>query len=247
MEYLFVFKICYIMTAIIVNKKERDMKRIFNVFFVIGLMQFFLLCAVSSGFRPPAEPSEGGVLLVGNILFEVNNWNNISEVDRKDIQVGIIGLYEENGKTKEWSVWVPTDTSGYFWYANAPDGKYEVKALKLYIQGDRYAGFEKTFRSLRDNFRSNATPDAIMLSGVEPGLITISSSNRIVSLNFNYFTIHPNGEIIPKSALKIANLQLVTGEEVNTPLIYDYFIDNPLFKDSGWLPLLKAESSKWIH
>jgi len=223
------------------------MKRIYTVFFVIGLMQFFLLCAVSSGFKPPAEPSEGKVLIVGNILFEVNNWSNIQEVDRKDIRVGIIGVYEENGKAKEWSAWVSTDTSGYFWYANAPDGRYEVKALKLYIQGDRYGGFEKSFRSAKDNFRSNSSPDAIILSGVEPGLILNGSSNKIVSLNFNYFTIHPNGEIIPKSALKIANLVLVTGEEVNTPLIYDYFIDNPLFKDSGWLPFLKAESSKWIH
>jgi len=224
------------------------MKRAVSITGVCFLLYLIVTCAGGvSVIKPPAEPIEGRVLIIGNVLFEVNNYNNIREVDRQDIDVGVIGIYEENGKKKEWGKWAKTDSLGYFFIANAPEGKFELKAVRLFLKQGGYTGFSRPYRSAIDNFTGVSSPDGILLSGVEPGLITTAPLNRIVNLRINYITVLPNGELRPRMTDKVENLEMITGEIINTPLIFDYFLECPAFQNSGWLPFLKAESNKYIH
>ncbi len=97
------------------------------ILFVYVLMN--ISCAgVMMELEAPDEPTDDGILIIGNVIVEninqglgFKNWDypaNVVIIGRSDD--GVMNHYT-----------VTTDSKGYFAHANAPPGKYAIKAVIL--------------------------------------------------------------------------------------------------------------------
>lgn len=97
------------------------------ILFVYVLMN--ISCAgIMMELEAPDEPTDDGILIIGNVIVEnvdqgldFGNWNfpaNVVIIGRSDD--GVMNHYA-----------VTTDSKGYFAHANAPPGKYAIKAVIL--------------------------------------------------------------------------------------------------------------------
>lgn len=173
------------------------------------------------------EPVEGKNLIIGSIIFENNGYNNRTEVYFENLEVAIMGYYEENGKEKTFGKWIYTDENGYFSIPNVPDGKYAVKAIRVNMSGQAYMTFANEFRTMIDNYK--LSPENIAFSGT---YFDTRPTERIVNLKHNYFTIFPNSEIRYGSYDMIAEFTASNGQKISRPLIFKYFIEK--HPESGW-------------
>lgn len=192
------------------------------------------------------EPEERNVLLVGNIIFILDSYQGRQEVYKDGIEVAVAGRYGNNDES--FMKWTMTDSAGYFFFPNAPaNGKFEVKGLRFYVRGGGAIALTKNFRDVRDQYRSVGW-DGIIFSGVNFNKVPeFLSDNRIVNLKHNYFIIRPSGDIEHKTFDQIVDYKADVAFEVNinTPLIYDYFIENEKFENSAWVPFLKKVSPNY--
>lgn len=216
-----------------------------RIYFLIFTSISLFMCA--SGINVVlTEPEENNVLLVGNIIFIVDGYQGRQEIYKDGIEVAIAGRYGNN--EEPFMKWTMTDSAGYFFFPNAPaDGKYELKGLRFYVRGGGAIALTKNFRDIRDQYRSVGW-DGIMFSGVNfnktPEFL---SGNRIVNLKHNLFIIRPSGDIEHRTIDQIIDYKADVSFEVNinTSLIYDYFIENEKFENSAWVPFLKKVSPKY--
>ena len=208
----------------------------------VSALAISLLMCTAGGRVVLTDPVDDNVLIIGNIIFENDNWQDRKDIFKDRIEVALIGSVIKNGKEETVGFWTETDENGFFFYPNAPNGKYELKAIRFYMPGGLYFGLIKEFRATSENYQRIGNPQNIMFTG---SMFNKEAVNKIVNLKFNYFSIFPNGEIQHGYYDQIKDLTMSTGEVLNTPLIYEYFLNKPEFANSGWLPLLDAELQKY--
>lgn len=202
---------------------------------LIGL--FLISCA--GGLSGLKDPEPGKNLLIGSIVFENKGYQNRNELFIEGIDVAIIGYYEENGKEKLFGKWLITDSKGYFYIPNVPDGKYALKAIRVNMSGRAFLTIAKEYKTGVDNFQIQGSEN-VPFSGTH---FNLRPSNRIISLKNNYFTIHTNSEIHQGAYDKIDAFTAANGENVSMPFIYKYFMEK--WPESGWHEYLKKELSKF--
>ena len=174
------------------------------------------------------EPSEGKNLIIGSVIFENNGYQNRNDVYFSNLEVAIIGIYNEDGNEKVYGKLVFTDKNGYFFIPNVPDGRYAVKGIRVNLAGQAYLTITNEFRTAVDNYQIQPTEN-IVYSGT---LFDNRPNNRVINLKHNYFTIHPNSEIRYGAYDKIEEFKASNGELLSRPLIYESFIKK--YPESGW-------------
>ncbi|KPK94557.1 hypothetical protein AMJ80_05435 [bacterium SM23_31] len=228
----------------ILDKLEFEMNAKVRIISLLLVSLSLLMCA--SGIQVVlTEPEENKALLVGNITMIFDNFQGKQEVYKDDIELAVIGIYGENEPYFEWT---KTDSAGFFFIPNAPaNGKYELKGLRFFIKGGGAMSLSKNFRDQRDQYQSVGW-DNITFSGFQfqktPERL---SDNRIVNLKYNLFIVRPSGDIEHNTTDQIYGYTVPITFELTlyNPLIYDYFIEDERFKDSGWLPFLKKVSPNY--
>ncbi len=198
---------------------------------------FIFSCA--GGMSGLKEPEPGKNLLIGSLLFENNGYQNIHEIYVENLEVAIIGYYQENGQEKLFGRWLFTDKNGYFYIPNLPDGKYALKAIRINMSGRSYLTISKDFNSGVDNYQIRGSEN-VAFSGTH---FDTRQSNRIISLKNNYFTIHPNREIHQGSYDQIQAFTASNGEMLARPFVYKYFMEK--WPESGWYDYLQKELSNF--
>jgi len=190
------------------------------------LLIIFFSCA---GTLPSLkEPEEGKNLIIGSIIFENRGYQNRNDVYFDNIDVAIIGHYEENGKEKIFGKWTRTNKSGYFFIPNVPDGKYALKAIRVNMSGQAFLTIANEFRTMVDNYKTWPSEN-IAFSGE---YFDNQPKENIVNLKHNYFTFFQNQEIRYGSYDKIDEFQASNGEKISRPMIFQYFIEQ--YPESGW-------------
>jgi len=174
------------------------------------------------------EPVEGKNLIIGSIIFENNGYKNRNDVYVGNLEVAIIGIYNQNGDEKVYGKLVFTDENGYFFIPNVPDGKYAVKGIRVNLSGQAYLTIANEFRTAVDNYQIQPTEN-IVYSG---SFFDNHANNRIINLKHNYFTIHANSEIRHGAYDRIDDFKASNGEILSRPLIYESFISK--YPESGW-------------
>lgn len=182
-----------------------------------------------------APPEEGKNFLMGSMLVE-----NIGSNDRythfvKDIEVAILGFYDEGGKEKVFAKWVVTDTAGYFFIPNVPDGNYVIKGFRVDIE-TAFITIANDFRSGVSNYRRSSQNIAFAASGDH---FENLSKNRVVNLKHNRFTLHEGGEVRHGRHDVVTNHKTVDGAIIERPFIHEYFLEK--YPDSGWDQILRDD------
>ena len=191
------------------------------------------------------EPEENKVLLVGSIFFILDGFRGAQEIYKDGIEIAIAGLY--GPKDDPFFEWVKTDTAGFFFLPNAPaNGRYEIKGLRFYIKGGGAIVLVKDFRNIIDQYQSTSW-DNIRFSGILFSKTPEVPDRRIVNLKHNLFIIRPSGDIEHRTTDIISGYKVPLSFDLNleTPLIFDYFIENEEFENSAWLPFLKECSPNY--
>jgi hypothetical protein len=214
---------------------EKKMKSKLLYLLLVGL--FVFSCA--GGMSGLKEPEPGKNLLIGAILFENKGYQNRNELYVENLEVAIIGYYEENGKEKLFGKWLFTDKDGYFYIPNVPDGKYALKAIRVNMEGRAYLTIAKDYKSGVDNFQIQGSEN-VPFSGTH---FNTTQSNRIINLKNNYFTIHTNREIHQGAYDRIEAFTAANGEMVARPFVYKHFMEK--WPESGWYEHLQKELSKF--
>jgi len=196
-----------------------------KMLFIFLSALFILNCAGTTSMMK--EPIEGKNLIIGSIIFENNGKNNRNEVFFDNLEVAIMGYYEENAKEKVFGKWIYTDENGYFFIPNVPAGRYAVKAIRVNMSGQSFITVANEFRTMVDNYK--LSPENIAFSGT---YFDTRPTERIVNLKHNYFTIFPNSEIRYGSYDMIAEFTASNGEKISRPLIFKYFIEK--YPETGW-------------
>ncbi|MFZ5516660.1 MAG: hypothetical protein ACOY90_08475 [Candidatus Zhuqueibacterota bacterium] len=199
---------------------------------LMPLVLFMLNCA--GGIPSMEEPMQGKNLIIGSIIFENKGYENRNDVYFENLDVAIIGIYEENGKEKIFGKWTTTDKNGYFFLPNVPDGKYALKAFRINMSGQAYLTVANEFRSNVDNYKVWPTEN-IAFSGT---FFETRPVNHVINLKHNYFTFYLNQEIRHGAYDKIDQFKAANGEVLSRPMIFQYVIDT--YPQSGWNPTLKA-------
>lgn len=205
------------------------MNKNYIVFLLIIL--FGLNCAGTT--TNMKEPMEGKNLVIGSIIFENNGYQNRNEIYFENIEVAIMGIYEENGKEKVFGKWTTTDNNGYFFVPNVPNGKYALKAIRVNLAGQAFLTIVNEFRSMIDNYKLWPSEN-VAFSGT---YFDTRPVERIVNLKHNYFTFFQNQEIRYGSYDMIKEFQASNGEIISRPLIFRHFIET--YPASGWTEYLK--------
>lgn len=189
----------------------------------------------AGGLASLQEPVEGRNLLIGSVVFENSGYQNRNDVYFANIEVAIIGYYQEKGKEKLFGKWVVADDNGYFFVPNIPDGKYALKGLRINMPGVAFLTIANEFRSTVSNYEIQPT-ETVAFSGT---FFDIRPENRIVNLKHNYFTLFSNREVRHGAYDMIAAFTASNGQVVERPPIFQYFVDK--FPQTGWRPFLEAE------
>jgi len=199
---------------------------------LMPLVLFILSCA--GGIPSMEAPLPGKNLIIGSIIFENKGYENRNDVYFENLDVAIIGIYEENGKEKVFGKWTTTDKNGYFFLPNVPDGKYALKAFRINMSGQAYVTVTNEFRSNVDNYKVWPTEN-IAFSGT---FFDAGPVNHVINLKHNYFTFYLNQEIRHGAYDRIDEFKAANGEVLSRPMIFQYFMDT--YPQSGWNPTLKA-------
>ena len=182
-----------------------------------------------------APPEEGKNLLMDSILFENIGYSDRYQFFTEDIEVAILGFYEEDGKQKVFGKWVVTDSLGYFFIPNVPDGNYAIKGFRVDIETG-YLTIANDFRSGVSNYVRTGQNIAFAASGDH---FENLSKNHIVNLKHNRFTIHVTGEIRHGRHDVVTNFKTSSGEAIERPFIHEYFLEK--YPDSGWEAIVRDD------
>ena len=197
-----------------------------------------ILMSCGSTMKGLSEPAESGNLLIGCLLFENVGFQTIFELVTEGIEVGIIGKYMEDGKEKTFGKWLETDEEGYFFLSNVPDGRYAIKAIRVYIAGQQRFTISNDWIRPISNFKIQSSELVVF----EGNAFKLKQKNRIINLKYNYFSIYTNGEIQAGRFDVVEDLKLSTGDMLNRPFIFDYFIEK--YPQSAWVPFLQKEKAE---
>jgi len=199
-----------------------------------GLLFLALVIFSCAGTVPTMkEPIEGRNLIIGSVIFENKGFQNRNDVYTNNIEVAVIGIYQENGKEKVFGKWTFTDKDGYFFIPNVPDGKYAVKAIRVNLAGQAFLTIANEFRTMVDNYKVWPTEN-VAFSGT---FFDTRPVERIVNLKHNYFTFFVNREIRYGAYDMIKEFQASNGQIISRPLIFEHFIN--AYPQSGWTEYLK--------
>ena len=217
--------------------------------FSLLLVSLFLLMCASSINIVLTEPEENKVLFIGRIILVLDNYDGREGIYKDGIEVAIGGRYGNNAPFFEWTI---TDSSGYFFFPNAPaDGRYEVKGIRFYMKSGTSIAITRNFLDLDSREQYHFVEwDNIMFSGKLFNKTAMEPDRRIVNLKHNLFIIRTYGNIehwtIDQNLKYIVPVSPVSFDvNLDTPIIYDYFIENEAFENSAWLPFLKKLSPNY--
>lgn len=202
-----------------------------KILFLAVLTSIFMGCA--GGIPSMEEPVEGKNLIIGSIIFENKGYQNRNDIYFENLDVAIIGIYEENGKEKVFGKWTTTDKNGYFFFPNVPDGRYALKGFRVNMAGQAYITINNEFRSKVDSYKIWPTEN-IAFSGT---YFETTPNKNIINLKHNYFTFFLNQEIRHGAYDRIDQFKAANGEMVSRPMIFEYFIDT--YPESGWNEAMK--------
>ena len=205
------------------------MKTIKIILFIF--MLFIMTC--SGSLMSMKEPIEGKNLIIGSITFENSGFQNRNDVYFDNLEVAVIGIYEEDGKEKVFGKLVFTDENGYFFIPNVPDGRYALKGIRVNMAGQAYLTIANEFRTAVDNYKIQ-NKENILYNGTH---FDTRPNNKIINLKHNYFTILSNSEIHYGAYDKINEFKASNGEKISRQLIYERFIEK--YPESGWNKYLK--------
>jgi hypothetical protein len=197
--------------------------------YIIGLLISALIVMGCAGTTTTLqEPTEGKNLIIGSIIFENNGYQNRNEVYTSNIEVAVMGIYEEDGKEKVFGKWTMTDKDGYFFMSNVPDGKYAVKAIRINLAGQAFFTIANEFRTMVDNYKIWPSEN-VAFSGI---YFNTRPVERIINLKHNYFTFFVNQEIRYGAYDMVREFQASNGEMISRPLIFRHFVEK--YPESGW-------------
>ncbi len=214
---------------------RRTLTIIFSLVFLAGL-----LAGCGGSMKTLQEPptSENTILIVGQVLLENNFYNtNQTEVVKDGIQVAIIGEVNKNGKKKIVGYWATTDPNGYFYLADVPPGKYNIKGIKGVVSRGTLVTITNPLKYSGSVFQIQ--PGEIVI--FDGKIFPFSPQNRVIDLQHNLFIIDKTsertGNVNHMAMLALKNVKLVTGEVANEDPVPKYFIQK--YPNSPWKPYLE--------
>ena len=199
-----------------------------NVAIMFGLISLLHLSCGSSVQNIP-QPEDEMNLIIGSLIFDINGYEDNFLVIKDNIEVAIVGSYEQNGKLHNFGRWVTTGEEGYFCIANIPEGEYAIKGFRVNVMGlDELRVANELSDPQRNYFELNAH-DMISLQG---DLFDVKSNHRIVNFEHNIFTLHRNGIVDHSRHERLRNVKVSTGEIIERPTVPLYFLE--ILGESGW-------------
>ena len=103
-----------------------------NLYSIAYLYICLLLMSCSGSKELVVEkPQEGKCMIVGAVLAENLGIEERYESILENIQVVIVGKFDEDGEEKEEGYRVKTDENGYFVLQNVPAGSYVLKGFEI--------------------------------------------------------------------------------------------------------------------
>lgn len=205
-------------------------------YLVIMLLIFIACASTSKGFKEPS--SEDSIMVVGNIIFENNYYNDQLETVRKDIEVAVVGKYGAGEKIH--SYWVTTDENGFFALADVPKGKYAIQGFRVYLGQGELLTIANSLRYEGSFYQIQRKPYVVFQADYFP----IESDSRVYKLKYNHFWIdqstRASAEVQHRIYDKVENMPLVNGQKLTLPPIEQYFVEK--FPASLWAPILKSET-----
>ena len=198
---------------------------------VISITLFSIIYLINCGtsIQMLPEPLENKNLLIGSIIFDVNGYQDNFLTVQDNIEVAIVGRYEEYGRIKYFGQWATTDENGHFYIANVPAGEYAVKGFKVFIMGIGDLKIQNDLNNPQRNYFELRNQEIINFGA---SLFDTQSNQRIVNLKHNVFTLYHSEIIDFKRYDRLRDLKLSTGEIIDSPPVPSYFIEK--FEGSGW-------------
>lgn len=204
------------------------MKRIFILMLLIILTCFNIDCSfMSTGLKEPENNKT--IIVVGSISIDLFQYLNMTKTYRSGVKVIIAGRHKKNGSYVYKNYWVETDTRGYFYLENVPDGDYALRGFRFETVGPSY--FLTVISPLQNKDDKFQVSRAVKIPD-KTFVFNYPVQNRIANLWHNYFLIDRGQEVHPKVYFQYNNFRLVTGKTLMEPNVISYFTEK--FPQSSW-------------
>ena len=197
-------------------------------------------CAAGIRYYKFAEPtSDAGMLILGRILVEDNQYTGRFDVIKGGIEVAILGQPHDSAHVT--GLWAITDNDGYFALANVPQGNYALKGIRVTLSNGMRIVLSNPLIKDRSFFRFN--PPDIENILIEGDHFPLEPVGRVISLQHNLFRLNPKESMFSlendtKQVLK--DFKMVDGKIANDGTVEKYFMAK--YPETTWLPDLLASS-----